>query len=197
MLMKKYAISIGMLLAAGLAHADLLNISAVAVHSASSLQGVACTVVGVSGPLYRGTKILYVLAESIGNGRDTTLKVSSLATNLVVQNEDWQKPWFLNGAEQAPVPAVLYTDFLRAPNRPTDAALIYFAAPGEPLCVFTNERASDNELYQAQISITDRTAAITGAGIKSAATDEVLDLTGAARAELDQLMVRQQSSVGN
>lgn len=196
MLMKKCAMSMGMLLAAGLAHADLQNISAGAVHSASSLQGVACTVVGTDGPLYRGTKILYVLAESVGNGRDTNLQLRSLKYDLVLQNEDWQSPWYLNGAAQAPVPPVLYTQFLRVPNRPTDAGVIYFADPGEALCVFTNERASDSNLYQVQISITDRTAAITGAGIKSASTGEVLDPTGAARAELDQFMVRQQSGAG-
>lgn len=196
MFMRKYAMAMGALLAAGLAHADLLNISTAAVHSASTLQGGACTVVGTDGPLYRGTKILYVLAESAGNGRNPTLQVRSLAYNLVVANDDWQMPYSINGAVQDPVPTILYTQFLRAPNRPTDAAVIYFAKPGEPLCVFTNERAGDDNLYQAVISVTDRTAAITAAGIRSGQTGEVLDPTGAARAELDQLMLRQQPGAG-
>lgn len=192
--MKKFAISMGMVVAAGLAHADLLNISTAAVHSASSLQGVACTVVGTDGPLYRGTKILYVLAESVGNGRNPTLQVRSLAYNLVVSNDDWQKPYYINGAVQDPLPTILYTQFLRAPNLPTDAGVIYFAQPGEPLCVYTNERAGDDGLYQAVISITDRTAAITAAGIRSARTGEVLDPTGAGRAVLDQYLQRQSSA---
>lgn len=194
--MKKCVMSMGILLAAGLAHADLQNISSGTVHSASDLQGVACTVVGTAGPFYRGRKILYVLAESVGNGRDTNLQLRSLKYDLVLQNDDWQKPWYVNGVAQDPVPLILYTEFLRTPNGTTDAGVIYFADPGEALCVFTNERTNDGNLYQVQISITDRTAAITAAGIKSAQTGELLDPTGAVRAELDQFMLQQQSSTG-
>ena len=191
MSMKKSVVAVSVLLAAGLAHADLLNISAGAMHSASNLQGNACTIVGTGGPLFEGTKVLYVFAESVGTGRDPMLKVSSLKYNLVLQNDDWQKPWYLNGAAQTPVPATLYSNLLRLPRKTTDAALIYFADPGEPVCAFTNEHTDDSNLYQVQISITDVTSFVASA--KSAQMGVVADPGGVLRAEMNNLL-RVQSS---
>ena len=90
-MLKKSMIVGSLLLAAGAAQADLRNISSGGVHSATDLESVACTIVGTDGVLYRGTKILYVFAESIGNGRDPILKVNSLKYNLVVQNDDLEE----------------------------------------------------------------------------------------------------------
>lgn len=185
---KKCMIATGFVLATGLAQADLLNISSGGVHSATNLEAVACTIVGYGGPFYRGKKILYVFAESIGNGRDPMLKVASLKYSLVVQNDDWEEEYYLNGVAQNPVPATLYTSVLRAPKRATDAAVIYFADPGEPVCASTKEYASDSSLYQVQISITDVTSTITAAGISSAQKGAAMDPNGMLRSDLNQIM---------
>lgn len=194
MLMKKCVISMGMVLAAGAAQADLLNISSGTMHSASNLQGIACTIVGATGPLFQGTKILYVFAESMGNGRDPVLKVSSLRYNRVLQNDDWQRSWYLNGAAQTPVPASLYSTYLRLPKRATDAAVIYFAEPGEAVCAFTNEYAEDSNLYQVQISITDVTSAVGTRSTKSAEAGVVADPGGVQRAEMEHLLQLQSNT---
>ena len=164
----KYALVAGIVLAAGSANADLMNISATAMHTASSLQGIACTIAGTSGPLYRGSKILFVFAESAGNGRDTKMRVSSLKYDLTLTNEDWRKPYMLNGVAYNHDSEGLFSSFLRTPYKSTDAAVIYFADPGEAVCVYSNEQTSDTAQYQVQISITDRTDVITAAGLKSA-----------------------------
>jgi len=158
----------GLMLAASAAHAELMNISATATHSASDLQGIACTIVGTTGPLYRGTKILFVFAESAGTSRDTKVRVSSLKYNLVVTNEDWRKPWSINGESFVHDSEILYSSFLRTPNKPTDAALIYFADPGEAVCAYSNEQTSDGGQYAVQIAFNDMTAAFTAAGFKAA-----------------------------
>jgi hypothetical protein len=158
----------GLILAASAAHAELMNISATATHSASDLQGIACTIVGTTGPLYRGSKILFVFAESAGNGRDPKVRVSSMKYDLVVANEDWRKPWFLNGEAFVHDAEILYSSFLRTPYKPTDAALIYFADPGEAVCAYTNEQTSDGGQYAVQIAFNDITAAFTAAGFKVA-----------------------------
>ena len=158
----------GLIAASGAAHADLMNISANGVHSVSLAAG-ACAIVGREGPLYRGTKVLYVFAESIGNGRDPALTLTSLKYNIVARNDDWQSSYYVNGVAKAPVPASLYSTFLRLPRRATDSAMIYFADPGEPVCASTNESASDANLYQVQISVSDMTATLTAAGVRSQA----------------------------
>lgn len=187
-MLKKSIISLGFICAAGFAHADLKNISSSGVHSATNLEAVACTIVGYGGPLYRGKKILYVFAESTGNGRDPMLKVSSLKYNRVVQNDDWEEEYHINGSVQPPVPATLYTSVLRAPRWATDAAVIYFADPGEAVCAFTKEYANDSNLYQVQISLTDVTATITEAGISSAQKGSSIDPNGMLRSDLNQIM---------
>lgn len=158
----------GLLLAASAAHAELMNISATATHSASGLQGIACTIVGTTGPLYRGSKILFVFAESAGNSRDTKIRVSSLKYDLVVTNEDWRKPWSMNGEAFVHEAEILYSTFLRTPYKPTDAAIVYFADPGEAVCAFSNEQTSDSGQYPVQIAFNDMTAAFAAAGFKSA-----------------------------
>ena len=166
--MKGALAAVGMVLAAATARAELMNISATAMHTASGLQGIACTIVGSSGPLYRGSKVLYVFAESSGNSRDTKLRLSSFKYDLTMTNEDWRKPVYMNGVAYEHDFEILYSAFLRTPNKPTDAAVIYFADPGESVCVFSNEQTTDTAQYPVQIAITDMTAAITAAGIKSA-----------------------------
>ncbi len=187
-MLKKSIISLGFICAAGFAHADLKNISAGGVHSATNLEAIACTIAGYDGASYRGTKVLYIFAESMGTGRDPMLKVSSLKYNYVMQNDDWEEEYYVNGSARTPVPASLYSSFLRIPKRATDAAVIYFADPGEAVCAFTKEYANDGNLYQVQISITDVTAAITAAGIRSSANDAAVDPNGMLRADLNQLM---------
>ncbi|WP_343735630.1 hypothetical protein [Acidovorax sp.] len=187
-MLKKSMIVGSLLLAAGAAQADLRNISSGGVHSATDLESVACTIVGTDGVLYRGTKILYVFAESIGNGRDPMLKVNSLKYNLVVQNDDWEESYYVNGSEKAPVPASLYSSYLRTPKRATDAAVIYFADPGEPVCASTKEYANNSNLYQVQISITDVTSAVIASGVRSSPKDAATDPNGMLRSDLDRLL---------
>lgn len=184
---KQCAVLVAMAMGGGQALADLKNISASGVHSGTNLESVACTIVGSSGSLYRGKKILYVFAESTGNGRDPMLKVSSLKYNFVMQNDDWEEEYYINGNAQTPVPASLYSSFLRTPRRATDAAVVFFADVGEPVCAFTKEYTNDSNLYQVQISITDVTDAVTAAGIRSAGGASV-DPNGMLRADLDQLI---------
>jgi hypothetical protein len=185
---KKSIVLVGLVAATGYAAAELRNISASGVHSATNLEAGACTIVGSTGSLYRGQKILYVFAESAGNGRDPMLKVSSLKYNFVLQNDDWEEEYYINGNAQAPVPASLYSSFLRLPRRATDAAVVFFADPGEPLCAATKEYANDSNLYQVQISITDVTAAVLAAGIRSGEKSQSLDTGGMLRADLDRMM---------
>lgn len=185
---KKSLVLVALAAAAGSATADLKNISANGVHTGTNLEAGACTIVGTSGSLYRGRKILYVFAESTGNGRDPMLKVSSLKYNLVAQNDDWEEEYYLNGSAQAPVPASLYSSFLRLPRRATDAALVFFADPGEPVCAATKEYSNDSNLYQVQISITDVTDSVVAAGIRSSEKGQSLDTAGMLRADLDLMM---------
>lgn len=182
---KRLLVAVGFAMAYGVAHADLMNISTSGVHSAS-LTSAACGIVGRDGVTYRGTKILYVFAESVGNGRDPELKLQSLKYNLAVTNDDWQDPYYVNGSARTPVPASLYSTYLRLPSRVTDAALIYFADPGEPICAFTNEVTSSGNLFQVNISITDVTAAVYASGVRSAESKSAEQV--AARAQVDHLL---------
>ena len=184
---KKSALLVAIAACTGHALADLKNISSSGVHSGTSLEAVACTIVGSAGALYRGKKILYVFAESTGNGKDPMLKVSSLKYNYVLQNDDWEEEYYINGSPQSPVLSSLYSSFLRNPRRATDAAVVFIADVGEPLCAFTKEYANDSNLYQVQISITDVTATVTAAGIRSASSLSA-DPNGMLRADLDHII---------
>lgn len=188
---KKSAVLLAMSMCVGQAMADLKNISSSGIHSGTNLESVACTIVGSTGPLYRGKKILFVFAESMGNGKDPMLKVTSLKYNFVMQNDDWEEESYINGSPQSPVPATLYSSFLRSPRRATDAAAAVIADVGEPLCASTKEYTNDSNLYQVQISITDVTAAVTAAGIRSASSPSV-DPNGMLRADLDRIIDSQQ-----
>jgi len=59
--------------------------------------------------------VLYIFAESTGNGRDPMLRVSSLKYNYVMQNDDWEEEYYVNGSARTPVPASLYSSFMRIP----------------------------------------------------------------------------------
>lgn len=163
---KNLLFAAGVAMLCGVAHADLFNISTSGVHSAS-LTSAACGIVGRDGVTYRGTKILYVYAESTGNGKDPELKLRSLKYNLTVTNDDWQDPYYVNGVAKAPLPSSLLSTYLRLPNRLTDSAIIYFADPGEPVCAFSNEVTSSTNLFQVAISISDVTAAVYASGVRS------------------------------
>lgn len=172
--------------ASGFAHADLMNISSNGVHSIS-LQAGSCAIVGKYGSTYRGTKVLYIFAESFGNGINPKLTVQSLSRQMVVQNDDWRGTFYVNGVAQLPVSPSTYSAYLRLPNRSTDAAVVYFASVGEPICALTNEVASDGALYQVNISITDVTDAGVAAGERVGGA-ESMKTGGEALAEIDRLI---------
>ena len=86
------------------------------------------------------------------------------------------------------MPASLYSSYLRTPKRATDAAVIYFADPGEPVCASTKEYANNSNLYQVQISITDVTSAVIASGVRSSPKDAATDPNGMLRSDLDRLL---------
>lgn len=165
-----------------LAHADMLNISTNGFHSKDEPQ-IACSIVSASGPTYDGFRILYIFAESTKNGSNPALVATSLDYEWELVNLDWRSTTYFNGE---PLDALdvelLYGTYLRTPYNNNDAAVIFFAAPGETLCAYSFEDTDQNGFYGVNTSITDVTPRV----LASLATEEGRKFAESLRGRIDR-----------
>lgn len=148
-----------LLCAAASSHAGLLNISTNSLQSRTTTAS-GCTIIENSGPTFQGAKLLVVFTESSEENSDPTLVVQDLNGINVWSNDDWLGARYLNGSlrggDAASVRSVYLSGVGRTPGRLTDAAILVAFPPGEAVCAFSKERATDN-LKRVSISITDIT----------------------------------------
>lgn len=137
-------------------HADMINISTNGFHGKNDPQ-IACSIVSTSGQTYNGYRILFIFAESSRNGFDPMLVAQSLDYQYEMINLDWRGITYLNDEPLDPEISELFGPVLRTPNSNLDAAVIFFAVPGETLCAYSYEETVQTGLYGVNTSITDVT----------------------------------------
>lgn len=145
-------------LASNGALAEVLNISTAGLQS-NTIQQTACTIVSNKNtPDIKGYRALVVFAESREGGQNPKVRAESLSRNNRHTNTDWRGAVYKNGAALKPVNAEnFYAQVLRLPARASDAALTFFAKPGESVCAFSLEEGADGNTYPVSLSITDVT----------------------------------------
>ncbi|MBX3632996.1 MAG: hypothetical protein ABS38_08445 [Acidovorax sp. SCN 68-22] len=163
--------AIGAALLACSAHADLLNVSSTSLQSTSQ-EAIACTIIGTGGATYQGYKVLVAFAEGGSADSNPKLRVRSLSSSVVFENDNWQGPQYLNGqvVNNGADLASLYTSTLsRTPNQPNDAAVLVLFSPGEAVCAHSTE-VSSTDLKRASVALTDVTNMVLG--VKALSTQE-------------------------
>lgn len=139
------------------ASADMLNISTTGYHSANTPQ-IACSIVSTGQPTYEGYRVLIVFAEKYDNGSDPLVLATSLSRTYEVHNFDWQDTSYVNDVAIDPFDTVgVYSTYLRLPKAVFDAALVYYALPGEAVCAYSWEEGSGGAMVGVSVSITDVT----------------------------------------
>lgn len=140
------------------AHADLLNISSTSLQSTTD-EAIACTIIATGGSTYQGYKVLVAYAEGGAADSNPTMRVRSLTSNIVFENDNWQGMQTLNGqsVNNGSDLVSLYTSTLgRTPNQTNDSAALVMFPPGEAVCAFSKE-VSSTGLKKVSVSITDIT----------------------------------------
>lgn len=155
-------------LGASQANAQLLNISTQALQSQNT-PAVACTIVGTTGNTWHGLKALVVLSEATSADSNPRLVVRSLENNETMANDDWGGTLWHNGAPMQNEPQ-LVTALLRAPMRPSDAAVVLSVPPGWRVCASSTETSGGDTLRRANVQFTDVTDAAI-AVVRSAPVD--------------------------
>lgn len=139
------------------ASADMLNISTTGYHSGNTPQ-IACSIVSTGQPTYQGYRVLFVFAEKYSNGVDPLVLATSLSRSYEAYNFDWQDTVYVNDVATDPFDAAdLYSSYLRLPNAPLDAGLVFFALPGEAVCAYSWEETNSGAMVGVSVSITDVT----------------------------------------
>lgn len=153
------------------AHADLLNISSTALQS-SSEEAIACTIIASGGSTYQGYKVLVAYSEGGAADSNPTLRVRSLSSTVVFENDNWQGMQYINGqsVNNGSDLAGLYTSTLgRTPSQKNDSALLVLFSPGEAVCAHSKE-VSNTSLKKVSVSLTDITNMVLG--VKALTTQE-------------------------
>lgn len=154
------------------AHADLLNISSTSLQS-STEEAIACTIIASGGSTYQGFKVLVGYSEGSASDSNPTLRVRSLSSSNIYENDNWQGVNYLNGqsVNNGADLAGLYTNTLgRTPGHTNDSAILMLFRPGEAVCAFSKE-VSNSSLKKVSVSLTDITAMVVGT--KSLTTQEI------------------------
>ncbi|QTD46241.1 hypothetical protein [Ottowia testudinis] len=159
---KKYAY--GAFLAAALAvggqaHGQLKNISATVLQSQTEA-ATSCTILATEGPTWRGLKGVVVLAEAADAWSDPALSIRLLENNEVMSNDTWTGNYYENGQVKAGLSPAIFSNLLRTPAGPRDAALLVSAPPGWRICATSQEVSSGTVLRRASVSITDVTVGV-------------------------------------
>jgi len=140
------------------ARADLVNISNTSLYSETE-KATACTIVGNSYPLWRGKKILAIMAESTGgDSSDPVLEIESLTTGEKARQDNFNDVWTYQGMQQAIQARIYIEKTLRVPYGANDAALLWSPNPGEAICAFASAKGASTKLKKVSLSITDVTA---------------------------------------
>jgi len=151
--------SLGLAMATGV-HAELLNISTIAVQSQNTLTA-ACTIVGAGGKtLPDGSKVFVVLAEGKAVDSNPTL-VIRFSDNSTGSNDDWNSTSI--DASGKPVRINTAGWLGRNPGRESDAGTVILAMPGDWFCVTSREVSGGDALRAVSVSVTDVTAKATSA----------------------------------
>ncbi|MBL8443804.1 MAG: hypothetical protein JNK52_07110 [Zoogloeaceae bacterium] len=158
----KFAVHLGLALISLVttsAMAELTNISASGQHTTTQSQ-IACTIAAQVTPTFNGTYIIFAFAEGTTANSNPKMRVESLDFATVVANDDWQSRILINGIDSGLTPSeidALYSNLLRRPARPQDAAILYFIRPNERVCAFSNEEGGSVTSGGVNMSITDVT----------------------------------------
>lgn len=170
----KYRLWMGVLASACVslsAHADLMNISSTSLQSTTD-EAIACTIIATGGVTYQGFKVLVAYSEGGAADSNPTMRVSSLTTNLVYANDNWQGIQTLNGqtVNNGSDLTSLYTATLgRTPKQTNDSAALVMFAPGDSVCAFSKE-VSSAAVKKVSVSLTDITSKVVST--KSLTTQE-------------------------
>lgn len=142
------------------ASAEMLNISASGLHSAT-VEQIACTIVSNDDSVtVNGYRMLAVFAESGAGGSNARVLARSLQHPYEISNNDWRGVITINGDPVGNIDnEPLFSKTLRLPSRISDAAFAFMALPGEPLCAFSTEEGNPAGFFAVNLSITDITEA--------------------------------------
>lgn len=149
------------------AQAELVNISSTGQHTASE-NAIACTIVDTGTTLISGGVLLVFFAEGSGSG-NPNIRVWSLNRSYMATNDNWMDGFDLtiNGATRHinladfnSADPLYYPTLLRAPRRPTDAAVLVAGIRGEAFCAESYDSSGLGTPQRVSISSTDMNAII-------------------------------------
>jgi hypothetical protein len=161
------AATASMISASFAAQAELVNISSVGQHTASE-NAIACTIVDTGTTPINGAVLLVFFAEGNGAG-NPNIRVWSLNRSYVATNENWMDgvdvtsngaTQHINLADVYPQDPLYYPSLLRAPYRPTDAAVFVAGLRGEAFCAESYDSSGLGTPQRVSISSTDMNAII-------------------------------------